>query len=231
MQRNLGVRARVVDDAGATAPTPLFVAYISSLGLSGAAALRGGVGEHAMADFLLLAALVSGTVLVLFAGVMIWSARAGQRAAVIAAARPGAVVLRAGRATGARRAVRALRTEVPFVPVGLTLLADHTGFEVWCGSPEHPVRLGRAPWDAVSDVRVTRVSRLGRASGGITVTVLDGAGGAPVEIPFVILGSGLGGLAVPSGPELEHIACALGARRIEALEAEPSSVAPLEQQR
>lgn len=219
MQRNLGVRARVADDTGTAAPTPLFLAYVCSLALSGAAALRGGMSADAMADFLLLAAIVSGTVLVLFAVVMIWSARAGQRAAVIAAARPGALVLRAGRASGARRAVRALRTEVPFVPLGLTLLADHTGFEVWCGSPEHPVRLGRAPWDAVADIRITRVTRLGRASGGITVTVLDGAGGAPVEIPFVVLGSGLGGLAAPCGTELEHIVCSLRDRRIAAVEA------------
>lgn len=176
-------------------------------------ALRGGMRSEAMIDFLLLAAIVSGAVLVLFAVVMIWAARAGQRAAVLAAARPGALVLRSGRASGVRRAVRALRTEVPFVPLGLTLLADHTGFEVWCGSPERPVRLSRAAWDAVADIRVTRVTRLGRASGGITVAVLDGDDGAPVELPFVVLGSGLGGLGAPSGPDLERIVCALRERR------------------
>lgn len=218
MQRILGVRARVADDTGTTTPTPLFLAYVSSLALSGAAALRGGVSADAMADFLLLAALVTGTVLVLFAVLMIWSARAGQRAAVLAAARPGALVLRAGRAAGARRAVRALRTEVPFVPIGLTLLADDSGFEVWCGSPEHPVRLGRAAWDGVADIRITRVTRLGRASGGITVSVLADADDATVDVPFVVLGSGLGGLAAPCGTELELIVDALRERRAAAVE-------------
>src|SRR5690606_16409273 len=156
---------------------------------------------------------------------MIWAARAGQRAAVIAAARPGAIVLRAGRARGARRAVQALRAEVRFVPLGLTLLADDMGFEVWCGSPEHPVRLGRVAWDAVAEVRVSRVTRLGRASGGITVVVRDASDGAAVEVPFLVLGSGLGGLGAPTGPQLEHIACALGARRAQT---PADSAAPLE---
>lgn len=218
-QRVDGTRARAVDDTGAAAPTPLFLAYLGALVLAAAAAFHGGFGQDAVADFLLLAAIVTGSVLVLFAVLMIWSARAGHRADALAAARPGALVLRGGRAAGLRRAVSALRTEVPFVPVGLTLLADDRGFEVWCGSAEHPLRLGRAPWEAVSDIRVTRVTRLGRATGGITVTVLDGSEGAAVELPFAVLGSGLGGLAVPSGPELEQLVCALRARRTASVEA------------
>lgn len=219
MQRKDGARARVADDAGTAAPTPLFLAYLASLGLSAAAAFFGGVGTDAVVDFLLLAAIVTGGVLVLFAVLMIWSARAGHRVAALATARPGAIVLRGGRARGLRRAVRALRTDVPFVPIGLTLLADDTGFEVWCGSAEHPVRLGRVPWERVADIRVTRVTGLGRATGGITVTVLDGSDDAGVELPFAVLGSGLGGLAVPDGPELEHIVCALRARRAAGVDA------------
>jgi len=75
MQRILGLRARVADDTGTTTPTPLFLAYVSSLALSGAAALRGGVSADAMADFLLLAALVSGTVppLSVWVGAFLWS--------------------------------------------------------------------------------------------------------------------------------------------------------------
>lgn len=219
MQRNDGTRARAADDTGAAAPTPLFLAYLASLGLAAAGSFLGGFGTDAVVDFLLLAAIVSGSVLVLFAVLMIWSARAGHRVAALAAARPGALVLRGARARGLRRAVRALRTDVPFVPVGLTLLADDTGFEVWCGSAEHPVRLGRAPWERVADIRVTRVTRLGRATGGITVTMLDGADETGVELPFAVLGSGLGGLAVPDGPELEHLVCALRARRAASVDA------------
>jgi hypothetical protein len=219
MQRNDGARARVADDSGAAAPTPLFLAYLGALVLAAAAAFHGGFGTDAVVDFLLLAAIVTGSVLVLFAVLMVWAARAGHRAAALAAARPGALVLRGGRAHGLRRAVRALRTEVPFLPIGLTLLADDTGFEVWCGSAEHPVRLGRAPWEAISDIRVTRITRLGRATGGITVTVLDGADGAGVELPFAVLGSGLGGIAVPAGPELEQLVCALRTRRAASVEA------------
>jgi|GEM_PF-1989800 len=213
MQRNDGTRARAADDTGAAAPTPLFLAYLASLALAAAAAFSGGFGTNAVVDFLLLAATVTGSVLVLFAVLMVWSARAGHRAAAIAAARPGALVLRGARARGLRRAVSALRTDVPFIPIGLTLLADETGFEVWCGSAEHPVRLGRVPWESVADIRVTRVTRLGRATGGITLTVLDGADGTGVELPFAVLGSGLGGLAVPDGPELEQLVDALRVRR------------------
>jgi hypothetical protein len=167
MQRNDGTRARAADDTGAAAPTPLFLAYLASLGLAAAGSFFGGFGTDAVIDFLLLAAIVSGSVLVLFAVLMIWSARAGHRVAALAAARPGALVLRGARARGLRRAVRALRTDVPFVPVGLTLLADETG----------------------------------------------------VELPFAVLGSGLGGLAVPDGPELEHLVCALRARRAASVDA------------
>lgn len=219
MQRNDGSRVRAADDTGSAAPTPLFLAYLASLGLSAFAAFFGGLGTDAVIDFLLLAAIVTGGVLVLFAVLMIWSARAGHRAAALSTARPGALVLRGARARGLRRAVRALRTDVPFVPLGLTLLADDTGFEVWCGSAEHPVRLGRASWERVADIRVTRVTRLGRATGGITVTVLDGPDEAGVELPFAVLGSGLGGLTVPDGPELENIVCTLRARRAAGVEA------------
>lgn len=238
MQRILGVRARVLDDTGAATPTPLFLAYVTSLGISGAVALRGGARTESVIDFLLLAAIVTGAVLLLFALVMIWAARAGQRGAVLAQTRPGAIVLRAGRARGARRAVRALRAETRFVPAGVTLLADHTGFEVWCGSPEHPVRMGRVAWDAVDDIRVSRVTRLGRSIAGFVLVVREAGEDAPVELPFLVLGSGLGGLGIASADRLEHIVCALGALRAESLGADGASrealglsVAPLEQQR
>lgn len=221
MQRNTveSARPRVLDDTGAAAPTPLFLAYLGALALAALACFRGGIDVRATVDFLLLAAIVTGSVLVLFAGLMIWSTRAGQRAAALAAARPGALVLRGTRARGLARAVRALRTEVPFVPIGITLLADDSGIEVWSGSAEHPVRLGRAPWDAVADIRVTRVTRLGRSVGGITVSVRDGADGALVELPFAALGSGLGGLSVPTGVQLESLVEALRARRADAVPA------------
>lgn len=213
MQRNDGLRARAADDTGAAEPTPLFLAYLGSLALAAYVAFFGRIGTDAMVDFLMLAAIVSGSVLVLFAVLMIWSARAGHRVAALAAARPGALVLRGGRARGLGRAVSALRTDVPFVPIGLALLADDTGFEVWCGAAEHPVRLGRAPWELVSDIRATRITGLGRATGGITVTVLDGPDGTGVELPFAVLGSGFGGLGAPSGHELEQLVCALRERR------------------
>ncbi|WP_284299479.1 hypothetical protein [Homoserinibacter gongjuensis] len=63
------------------------------------------------------------------------------------------------------------------------------------------------------------MTRLGRATGGITVTMLDGADETGVELPFAVLGSGLGGLAVPDGPELEHLVCALRARRAASVDA------------
>ncbi|WP_284299477.1 hypothetical protein [Homoserinibacter gongjuensis] len=100
MQRNDGTRARAADDTGAAAPTPLFLAYLASLGLAAAGSFFGGFGTDAVIDFLLLAAIVSGSVLVLFAVLMIWSARAGHRVAALAAARPGALVLRGARARG-----------------------------------------------------------------------------------------------------------------------------------
>ncbi len=219
MQRDTvgSARPRLVDDRGAAAPTPLFVAYVVALALSAVATFRGGVDARAIADFVLLAATLTGAALVLFAALMIWATRGRQRASALAAARPGALVLRGTRARGLAAAVRALRSEVPFVPIGVTLLADHRGLEVWSGAAEHPVRLGRAPWDAVADVRVTHVTRFGRSTGGITVSVLDGVDGGVVELPFAVLGSGLGGLSVPKGPELELIVESLRDRRADSV--------------
>ncbi|QNO37858.1 hypothetical protein H4J02_02110 [Protaetiibacter sp. SSC-01] len=204
-------RPRLTDDTGAAAPTPLFLAYVVALVLSALAAFRGGVDTRATVDFLLLAAIVTGSALVLFAGLMIWSTRGGQRAVALAAARPGAVVLRAMHAHGLRRAVRSLRVEAQYVPIGLTLLADDSGFEVWSGSAEHPVRLGRTPWDGVVDVRVGHVSRLGRATDGLVVTVVDGD--RTIELPFAVVGAGFGGLWAPGAGELERFVAALHERR------------------
>lgn len=201
------------DDAGSAPPTPLFLAFLGALALSAVAVFWNGFGVGAVADFLLLAAVITGATLVMYAFLMIWATRAAQRADALALARPGALVVRAGRARGLSRMTRALRTEVPFVPLGLTLVADHTGLEVWVGPAEHPIRLARAPWEAVVEVRVTRVTRFGRAAGGLTVIVRDGEGGAAVELPVAVLGSGLGGLSVPTGVELEAIAEAIRERR------------------
>ena len=77
------------------------------------------------------------------------------------------------------------------------------------GSAEQPLRLGRAPWHAVAEVRATRVTRWGRAGGGITVTLTDDADGAPTELPFAVVGHGLGGLFAPSGRRLEALVDAL----------------------
>jgi hypothetical protein len=208
-----------VGDSGSAAPTPLFLAFLGALVLCGVAAFHGGFALSSVTDFLLLAAIVTGATLVLFAGLMVWSTRAGHRVAVIASLRPGAVVLRGARARGLRSAVRSLHTDVPFVPIGLTLLADDTGFEVWAGSPEHPLRLGRAPWESVVDIRVTRVTRWGRATGGFTVTVVSGPDAGRTELPFAVLGAGLGGLSAPTGAELERIVEALRERRAESVSA------------
>ncbi len=217
MLRNPADSARpsLAEDTGAASPTPLFLAYVASLGLSALGAFRTGVDARSAVDFLLLASILTGAALVLFAGLMIWSTRAGQRVAALAAARPGALVLRGMRARGLRSAVRALRAETPFVPIGLTLLADDSGFEVWGGSAEHPVRLGRARWDEVVDVHVAHVTRWGRASDGIVVTVAEDD--RIVELPFAVLGSGLGGLCVPTAEELAGYVDALRERRMDSV--------------
>ena len=199
-------RAQVLtDDAGQSSPTPLFVAFVATLVLSAMFAFRGGITERAAFDFLVLAATVSVTVLATFGGLLVWSTRQGHRVSSLSSRRPGAIVVRGTRALGLTQATKALRTEVPILPMGLTFLADTTGVELWAGAAEHPLRLGRAPWEAVGDIRVTRVTRWGRGTGGITVVVHDGEGGAPVELPFAVTGSGLGGLFAPPHAELEAL--------------------------
>ncbi len=206
-----GVRL-AISGAARTAPTPLFLGFLGALALAALASFRGGFGLVAMADFLLLASVVTASTLVAFAGVMVWAARAGQRAEVLAAHRPGSLVLRAGRAYGLRPAMHRVRPDAGYLPLGLTLLADESGFEFWCGSPEHPLRLGRITWEDVAEVRVTRVSRWGRAGGGITVVASATAERAAVELPFAVTGAGLGGLFAPPGAELERVAAALRSR-------------------
>src|SRR6218665_1152083 len=204
-------------DAGRAAPTPLFLGFLGALAVSAILAFRGGFTIMAVADFLLLAAVITGTVMAVFIAAIIWATRAAQRASVLAAARPGAVVVRAQRAPGLAQGVHALHAEVLVVPIGLTIVADDSGLEGWCGPAEQPLRLGRAPWHLVAEVRTTRVTRWGRAGGGITVTLSDDADGAPTELPFAIVGHGLGGLFAPSGRRLEALADALDARRTAAL--------------
>jgi len=211
MQRDVAHASGGTADDGSAAPTPLFLAYVTSLALAAVVAFRHGFAAGAVADFVLLAGSVTAGALALFVVALVWSARARQRATELERSRAGAVVVRATRADGLERAVRALPADGPLVPLGMTLLADETGVEVWCGSAERPLRLGRVPWEAVSDIRVARITRCGRATGGITVIVSDGR--TRVELPFGVLGSGLGGLASPSGAQLERMADALRTRR------------------
>jgi len=208
-------RSHPLASARAT-PTPLFLGFLGALVLSAAVTFRDGLTLTAAADFLMLAALIAVSVLAAFAVAMVWAARAAQRAAVLAEARPGAVVLRAQRAPGLAPAVHALSAEIPVVPIGLTIVADDSGIEVWSGSPEHLLRIGRAPWHAVADIRVTRMTRMGRAGGGIVVTVFDPSTESMSELPFAIVGVGLGGLFAPTGARLEAIVTALNSRRIAA---------------
>jgi hypothetical protein len=202
--------------SGRTTPTPLFLGFLGALALSAVMAFHDGLTLNAAVGFLMLAAVIAASVLGAFTIVMIWGARAGQRAEVLAQARPGAVVLRAQRAPRLAGAVHALNAEVAVVPLGLTIVADDAGFEVWSGSPEHLLRVGRAPWDAVADIRVTRVTRMGRGGGGIVVTVLGAPGEAVVELPFALVGVGMGGLFAPTGARLTSIVAALETRRIAA---------------
>ena len=210
-------QALEIVDAGRASPTPLFLGFLGALVFSAIVAFHSGFTLAAAADFLVLSAIVTGTVMIMFAGAMIWATRAAQRASVLAAARPGAVVLQAQRAPGLAQAVHVLRAEVRVVPIGLTIVADDSGLEVWCGSAEQPLRLGRAPWHAIAEVRATRVTRWGRAGGGITVTLTDDPDAAPTELPFAIVGQGLGGLFAPSGRRLEAVVDALETQRIAAL--------------
>ena len=199
-------------------PTPLFLGFLGALGLSAAMSFRAGVTLTATFDFLVLAAVIAVCVLTAFAVAMVWSARAGQRADVLAQARPGAVVVPAQRAPGLARGARAVGADVPVVPLGLTLVADDSGIEVWSGSPENLLRVGRAPWHVVADIRATRVTRMGRSGGGIVLTVVDGSGGGLTELPFAIVGAGLGGLFAPGGARLDAIVESLNSRRVDALE-------------
>jgi len=193
-------------------PTPLFLAYLGGLALAGAACFRRGIGVTALSEFLVLAAVVTGATLLMFAALLVVAARSHQRTTVLEQARPGAIVVPAADARGVHRAARALRVEVSGLPISLSLLADDTGFEVWSGSPEHPVRLGRAAWQHVLFVRVADVTRWGRVASGLVVTVV-GYDGATVELPFVVRGAGLGGLAARQAGELETLVAELRARR------------------
>jgi len=205
-------------DAAHAAPTPLFLGFLGALALSAAMSFRSGVTLTATFDFLVLAAVIAACVLTAFAVAMLWAARARQRAMVLSDARPDAVVVAAQRAPGMARGARALGADVPVVPLGLTLVADDSGIEVWSGSPENLLRVGRAPWHAVAGIRATRLTRMGRSGGGIVVTVADRAGESLVELPFAIVGAGLGGLFAPRGDRLDAIVQALDARRVDALE-------------
>ncbi|WP_167050471.1 hypothetical protein [Salinibacterium sp. ZJ77] len=208
-------RARaLIDDAGTSSPTPLFIAFVTTLALAALFAYRGGPSATATLDFLVLAATVSAAALGAFGGLVLWATRAGHRAANLAAVRPGALVIRSTRVAGLRQALRTLRPRPPFVPFGLTLLADDTGVELWAGSAEHPLRFGRVPWEAVAGIRVTHVTRWGRAADGISVSLLDGTHGAAVELPFALVGSGLAGLFTPPREELDALVAELERRRL-----------------
>lgn len=214
--RSNGFRERargLVDDAGTSAPTPLFVAFLAALAIAALFAYRSGPSAAATFDFIVIAVSITVAALLTYGALALWSIRAGHRAASLSAARPGAVVARGSRVAGLALALRALRAESPLVPFGLTLVADDLGIELWSGAAEHPVRIGRVPWDLVEAVRVTHVTRFGRCADGVTVTVRRAPDAATIELPFAVTGSGLMGLFTPPRAELEQLVASLEERR------------------
>ncbi|QEO09299.1 hypothetical protein [Protaetiibacter larvae] len=202
-------------DTGRSAPTPLFLGFLGALVLVGAFAFRRGLSLASTADFLMLAAIVTGAVLVAFSISMIWATRTALRASELERARPGALVVRAMRVRGMLSVAPALDAESPRVPLGITLLADDTGLELWGGAAEHPARLARIPWESVDDIRRTAHTRWGRAAAGITVHAM--CHGAAVELPLAIVGAGLGGLFAPDEERIDDLVAGLHARRLRAL--------------
>ncbi|TXK19226.1 hypothetical protein [Homoserinibacter sp. GY 40078] len=216
MSTVLLLRALRTDDRGHAAPTPLFLAFLGALVLAAAFAFRTGFDASTVRDFLLLASIVSGCVLLAFVGIMVWATRAGHRAAVLSASRPGAVVIRAMRSRGLASAAAGMASGRRVLPIGITLVADDGGIEVWGGPAEEPVRIARAPWQSVQAIRVGRVNRAGRASDGLLFTVGIAADGG-VELPVAVVGTGLGGLSSLTPAALERLAGGLEARRVAAM--------------
>lgn len=209
----LPARARaLVDDAGQSAPTPLFIVFLATLAVVTVFSFRSGASLSATVQFLLLAGAVSVAALIVFGMLLLWSARAGHRAAHLAQLRPGATVVRATRAFAVPAAARASGMPTRYLPFGLTLVADDTGFEWWAGSAEHPVRLGRVRWEAVTEVTAAQMGVGGRARSGVRIVVDRGAGDQ-VELPFSVIGSGLGGLFTPAAAQLEELVATLRQRR------------------
>lgn len=203
----------VASGCEAATPTPLFLAFLGALLLSAVFTLHGGVTRSSVADFLFLAAIISGSVIAAFGGIMIWATRAGQRASELARIRPGATVIRGTRTPELAKRLIAVGRTGRFVPVGVTVVADETGIELWSGAAEHPVRIARTQWASVADVRSTRIARWGRVTKGIVVTVVDRRDGSHIELPFAVTGAGLGGVFSPPWAEVLAHVDALRARR------------------
>jgi hypothetical protein len=73
----------------------------------------------------------------------------------------------------------------------ISLMAAPDGISMWNGWGE-PREIGRWDWTDVLDIQASTFEELGRSSNGVAITIRHGEGS--LELPFVIVGSGFGGL-------------------------------------
>lgn len=169
-------------------------------------AWRGESPAAALRDAITQSAIFGACLVVLFAIFALWQSGTVRRNRSLRAERLDAVVLSSGRSPRTVDALRSLAgadSSELSVPLGLSLVADPVGLEVWGGWAQARL-IASFPWVKVQSVEVTNVAELGRRSRGLLFNVI-GQGGV-VELPFIITGRGFAGLYPERERVLEDVA-------------------------
>lgn len=145
----------------------------------------------------------------IYAWVMVLSARTRARNQLLRDRFPDSLVLPSGRvpqlvrALGAPGLVEMYGHEASGLPYGLSLMISGDGIDIWAGSPRDPSIFLSVPWSDIVDVRATNVAEFARSSRGLVFELRAADSGD--GLPFIILGKGLGGLFPVSSSAIDRI--------------------------
>lgn len=139
-------------------------------------------------------------IVAVYGAAVIWARRAFARCETLRQRQPNAIVLPSGRVPALVSALQDLGCEEEFgfkpkyLPYSVSLVANPQGLEMWAGSPTVPMEYMSIDWSDITGVTQATIQELGRSSRGLEVVARSAADGRSVNLPFVIVGRGIGGL-------------------------------------
>lgn len=136
----------------------------------------------------------------IYIGAISWASISRRRGETLQLAEPDAVVFASGRVPHLIRGLKRAGYDKRFdfvaanLPYGLSFVGNKSGFRVYGGSARAPFEYFTISWAETTVLARITVQEFGRVTPAILVVVRPRNSEAPIELPFIVLGRGPGGL-------------------------------------